>query len=59
LSTLAKLMRGHHPGIVLNEYYDGDGDIVFEHACKLGCEGLVSEAARLALSLWPFAACDG
>jgi bifunctional non-homologous end joining protein LigD len=40
---LAKLVRGPHPGIVLNEHYDGDGDIVFEHACKLGCEGIVSK----------------
>jgi len=28
---------------VLNEHYDGDGEIVFEHACKLGCEGIVSK----------------
>jgi hypothetical protein len=28
---------------VLNEHYDGDGDVVFEHACKLGCEGIVSK----------------
>ena len=24
-------------------HYDGEGDIVFEHACKLGCEGIVSK----------------
>jgi bifunctional non-homologous end joining protein LigD len=40
---LAKLVRGPHPGIVLNEHYEGDGEIVFEHACKLGCEGIVSK----------------
>jgi bifunctional non-homologous end joining protein LigD len=40
---LAKLARGPHPGIVLNEFYEGDGDILFEHACKLGCEGIVSK----------------
>jgi len=40
---LAKLVRSPHPGIVLNEPYEGDGDIVFEHACKLGCEGIVSK----------------
>ncbi len=39
---LAKLVRGPHPGIVLNEVFEGDGDILFEHACKLGCEGIVS-----------------
>jgi len=41
--TLAKLVRSPHPGIVLNEHYEGDGDIVFEHACKLGYEGIVSK----------------
>jgi hypothetical protein len=42
-AKLARLVRGPHPGIVLNEHYDGDGEIVFEHACKLGCEGIVSK----------------
>ncbi len=42
-AKLAKLVRGPHPGVVLNEHYDGDGEIVFEHACKLGCEGIVSK----------------
>ena len=40
---LAKLVRGPHPGIVLNEVFEGDGDILFEHACKFGCEGIVSK----------------
>jgi bifunctional non-homologous end joining protein LigD len=40
---LAKLVRTPHPGIVLNEHYEGDGEIVFAHACKLGCEGIVSK----------------
>ena len=40
---LAKLVRGPHPGIVLNEFFEGDGDILFAHACKLGCEGIVSK----------------
>jgi bifunctional non-homologous end joining protein LigD len=40
---LAKLVRGPHPGIVLNEFSEGDGEILFEHACKLGCEGIVSK----------------
>jgi hypothetical protein len=42
-AKLARLVRGPHPGIVLSEHYDGDGEIVFEHACKLGCEGIVSK----------------
>jgi bifunctional non-homologous end joining protein LigD len=40
---LARLVRGPHHGIVLNEHYEGDGEIVFHHACKLGCEGIVSK----------------
>jgi bifunctional non-homologous end joining protein LigD len=40
---LARLVRTPRPGIVVNEHYDGDGEIVFAHACKLGCEGIVSK----------------
>ena len=40
---LARLVRTPRPGIVINEHYDGDGDIVFKYACKLGCEGIVSK----------------
>ena len=40
---LLLLVRAPHPGIVVNEHYDGDGDIVFKYACGLGCEGIVSK----------------
>ena len=40
---LARLVRNPLPGIIFNEHYEGDGEIVFEHACKLGCEGIVSK----------------
>jgi bifunctional non-homologous end joining protein LigD len=40
---LAALLRGAHSTIVLNEHYDGDGAIVYQHACRLGCEGIVSK----------------
>jgi len=40
---LAKLARRLHAGIVVNEVFEGDGDILFAHACKLGCEGIVSK----------------
>jgi bifunctional non-homologous end joining protein LigD len=40
---MAKLVRGPYPGIVLNEVFEGDGDVLFAHACKLGCEGIVSK----------------
>ncbi len=42
-AKLTKLISGSHPGIVLNEHYDGDGAIIFKQACKLGCEGIVSK----------------
>jgi hypothetical protein len=53
---LGKLLRAPHLGIVLNEHYEGDGNIIFKHACKLGCEGIVSKRAWLAISLWTLAA---
>jgi bifunctional non-homologous end joining protein LigD len=40
---LSQLVRTPHPGIVINEHYDGEGHIVFKSACKLGCEGIVSK----------------
>jgi ATP-dependent DNA ligase len=40
---LARLVHRPHAGIVLNEVFEGDGDILFTHACKLGCEGIVSK----------------
>jgi len=41
------------PAIIVNEHYEGDGETVFQHACKLGCEGIVSETARFNLQLGP------
>ena len=40
---LAKLLRRPELGVVLNEHYKGDGEIIFKHACKIGCEGIVSK----------------
>jgi bifunctional non-homologous end joining protein LigD len=42
-ALLAKLLRGSHSSIVLNEHYEEDGAIVFREACRLGCEGVVSK----------------
>ena len=42
-AALAQLLRRSLPGIALNEHFDGDGEIVFRHACRLGCEGIVSK----------------
>jgi len=40
---LIKLMRAHTRELSRNEFFERDGDILFEHACKLGCEGIVSK----------------
>jgi bifunctional non-homologous end joining protein LigD len=40
---LAHLLRQKRGGIVLNAQYDGDGAIIYKHACTLGCEGIVSK----------------
>jgi ATP-dependent DNA ligase len=40
---LAKLLKGSHLSIVLNEHFDEDGAAVYRAACQLGCEGVVSK----------------
>src|SRR5215472_13462088 len=40
---LTQLLRGSNASIVLNAHYEEDGAIVFREACRLGCEGIVSE----------------
>src|SRR6266436_1912364 len=42
-AALARLLRNTKAGIVLNEHVAGDGPTVFEHACRLGAEGIVSK----------------
>jgi ATP-dependent DNA ligase len=42
-AELARLLDGCQPGIVLNAVFDHPGPIVFERACVLGCEGIVSK----------------
>jgi bifunctional non-homologous end joining protein LigD len=40
--TLASLLRGCKPGLRLVEHLAHDGgDVVYRHACRLGCEGIV------------------
>ena len=42
--TLEHLLRKvAAPGIRFNEHIEGDGATIFEHACKLGFEGIVSK----------------
>jgi ATP-dependent DNA ligase len=40
-ATLADLLRGVADGIAFNRHFTGDGEVIFKHACKLGCEGIV------------------
>ena len=42
-AALAKLLRKAKPGIRYSEHMTGDGRNIFEHACKLGLEGIVSK----------------
>ena len=42
-AVLADLLRDTSDGIAFNQHFDGDGAIIFEHACALGCEGIVSK----------------
>jgi bifunctional non-homologous end joining protein LigD len=42
-ATLSSLLTKTHAGIRISEYIDADGETVFRHACRLGCEGIVSK----------------
>jgi bifunctional non-homologous end joining protein LigD len=42
-AALARLLRDTEAGILINEHVVGDGPTVFEHACRLGAEGIVSK----------------
>ena len=42
-TVLADLLRGTSDGIAFNKHFAGDGAIIFDHACALGCEGIVSK----------------
>ncbi len=43
LGELLRPIQRSHTSITLNEHYEGDGRIIYMHACKLGCEGIVSK----------------
>jgi bifunctional non-homologous end joining protein LigD len=40
---LAKLLKGSHLSVVLNEHFNEGGASVYRAACQLGCEGIVSK----------------
>ena len=43
-ATLASILRKSRQGVRLNEHLEHDcGVTVFQHACALGCEGIVSK----------------
>jgi bifunctional non-homologous end joining protein LigD len=42
-AKLAKLIMKSAAGLQFNEHIEGDGEAIFEHACKLGLEGIVSK----------------
>jgi bifunctional non-homologous end joining protein LigD len=42
-ATLASLLRGRGPGLRLVEHLEHGGDVVYRHAGRLGCEGIVSK----------------
>ena len=43
---LTKLLKGSHLSIELNEHFEEDRASVFNAACQLGCEGIVSKKLR-------------
>jgi hypothetical protein len=36
-------MRSCSPGLRLVEHLEHGGDVVYRHACRLGCEGILSK----------------
>jgi bifunctional non-homologous end joining protein LigD len=42
-SLLAEVLKGSHLSLVFNEHFEKDGALVFDAACQLGCEGVVSK----------------
>lgn len=40
---LLRLLRKSQPGLRYSEHLQSEGALVFHHACKLGCEGIVSK----------------
>jgi len=36
-------VRDASDGVAFNQHFEGEGGIVFQHACALSCEGIVSK----------------
>jgi len=41
-AKLARLIKDND-GLIYSDHYEGDGAILFEHACRMGLEGIVSK----------------
>ena len=46
-TRLARLLSKVKDGIEFNQHIEGEGHLIFEHACKLGCEGIVPKRKDL------------
>jgi bifunctional non-homologous end joining protein LigD len=42
-TALAQLLAGHNGTLTYSEHFEGRGATVYEHACRLGLEGIVSK----------------
>jgi bifunctional non-homologous end joining protein LigD len=42
-AALAQLLTGHNGTLTYSEHFEGRGATVYEHACRLGLEGIVSK----------------
>jgi bifunctional non-homologous end joining protein LigD len=54
-ATLRSMLAKTGLGLRFNGHLEGDGPIIFAHACKLGLEGIVSKPQGLRLSFRPLA----
>jgi bifunctional non-homologous end joining protein LigD len=47
-AELGRLLRNRKSGIVYNDHLEGDGAAIFEHACRMGLEGIVAKRRDMA-----------
>jgi ATP-dependent DNA ligase len=47
---LARILAGGSDAIAFNDHFSHEADVMFEHACRIGLEGICVEAYRCALS---------
>ena len=46
-ARLRKILAKPKDGVHFGDHIEGDGIVVYEHACKLGCEGIVAKRKDL------------